>query len=139
MCLLVTSCQKIMHEEQLSLSKIETKEELIDATNALYGLTTLITVPVLYQSLNGDDLSYYPPNYRYTIDKSCVYKNSHYYEYIRENNWNAEYTAIASANNIILQYKPGKKDKKIDMIVGESYFFKAYLYWFWSSYYCLFP
>jgi hypothetical protein len=87
-------------------------------------------------NLYGDDLSYYERGYQYYIDSAyefynsheCISKNNVYKGYDYVTGWRSEYSILVSINNIITQYGSIEKNKEINQIFGEAFFFRAYMY-----------
>jgi hypothetical protein len=126
--MLLVSCKKMMHEEQLSLAKIDSKEKLTDATDALYGILRQLCP---YASQNADDLSYYRPYYDFYAGEKCITKTQPPYKeptYV-ESSWYKYYYIVISANNLILQYKNGERNKTIQEIYGEVHLLRGYTYY----------
>jgi starch-binding outer membrane protein, SusD/RagB family len=129
------SCEDIFHEEDFRYSVINTKEDLENLTNGVHKF--------LYEGR-------YIMQYQF----DAYLKNDLYYSYyIRQKNmpakyfgheeasrnfqlqpsWYLLYAAIASANNILTQYKKGHLTKpEYKALVGENYFYRAYCY-FWLT------
>ncbi len=133
--ILFTSCKKIMHEEEISIGKITSYEQLQTATGGVYGMLAKPFFSDYFHNfyianLKGDDLTafqgYYGTYYGIVCDGGTinyVYSNEIYYL------WKPMYQAIGSANNIICQYNPATlKDRPTKEILGEIYLIRAYCY-----------
>jgi len=138
----VAACEKILHPEEISIGKIESYEELVSATEGVYGklakafnggrnfIINTYGVGFYAANLKGDDLNCGEPGYneyygnRYCYEKSLVIYNSCIYDA-----WKALYQVIASANNIINQYNNFlNQDQLIQEILGEAFLLRAYCY-----------
>jgi starch-binding outer membrane protein, SusD/RagB family len=118
---LSTSCKDIMHDEDTSLSRITSYDQLVSAAGGVYGRLTEIGI---YPNEKGDDIN--SGNYRRYYDGvNCSYTapDSFYFN----DDWQRLYLVIASANNILDQFKiSSTHDNKTRELLGEMYFIRAY-------------
>jgi hypothetical protein len=127
--LILTSCKKFMHDEEVSLAKISNYNQLTDAVGGVYGM--LAGAINLSANEKGDDINFYNPSYSYYYDSISCWTNNTEKSYpsgfTDESSWQSLYLVIASANNIISQYNIATThDKKTLVILGEMYFIRAY-------------
>ncbi len=147
--LLVSGCEKLFHEEEISLANITSYEQLVEAAQGLYGQLA----HSFFGSLTGNDngMAYYQPNIKSDdLSSGIGYLRSLYwtsqlehcedyydpsftteYEYTDEINytWRGLYKIIGSANNILTQFDYKTiSDRQILEILGEIYFIRAYCY-----------
>ncbi len=135
LCFSLLSCDKLFHEEELSVAEITSVEELESAINGAYAqfsrLFTSTDVDYIFFNVNakGDDLSSNPfPNYYYyyNYDVDCEYFTD---DRLIQGPWKELYTIIASVNNIIEQfYPPEEQGQQEKQLLGEVYFLRAYCY-----------
>ena len=128
---LFSDCKKIMHEEETSIGKITNYEQLVSATDGVYGrLADVInSYDFYYANVKGDDLTFNPTIYTdyYNPGRDC-YKNNIFYS-IYPNVWSLTYKVLASTNNIVTQFNLSSvNNKKTKEILGEVYFLRAYCY-----------
>ncbi len=132
MVLFFTNCQKILHPEDISIGKIQNYNQLVSATNGLYGaLANAISDNNFYTpNLKGDDLTAGNPDYdSYYIQNANCFQATNYSFYSASYNWASFYSAIVSANNILKQYNLAQlKDKLTKQALGEIYLIRAYCY-----------
>ena len=140
--LFLNSCKKILHEEKISIGKIENYDQMVSAIGGVYGsLANFITYNSTFYvpNLNGDDLTninaYYDPYYYSNVQ---CYNNATIS--LVTNAWSKLYQVIASANNIIIQFKNiPQLDKLESKILGEIYLIRAYCYFRLTRTYGLVP
>ena len=137
LCLLVLSCDKLFHEEEISIAEITTLAELEQAVNGVYaqffGLFTDyngLYYKFLQAYMRGDDMaSLSTPvyNHYYNDENGC--ESYIFGDGYLDGAWNELYAIIASANNIIGQfYPPLEQGKEKKQLLGEAYFLRAYCY-----------
>ncbi len=133
--LFFTNCQKILRPEETSISKITNYDQLVAATNGLYG--TLASAISDYfdfyaANLKADDLNIGNPTYdSYYLGASAnCYTTQNYYIYSSSSYvWQSLFSSITSANNLLKQYNLAiLKDKPTRQILGEIYLIRAYCY-----------
>ncbi len=136
----VAACEKILHPEEISIGKIESYEELVSATEGVYGKlakafnggSNLVTIGRGFYATNmkGDDLNCYPFIYdEYYGGRKCYddYREN-YNSYIYDA-WKDLYQVIASTNNIINQYDNFlNQEQPTHEILGEVFLLRAYFY-----------
>jgi len=127
---LLTSCEKIFHEEEISIGEIKNPDELKQAANGVYGkLSDAFNASYFNLSiLKGDDLNNSTPNYSgfYGL-KDCW--NEGDLNWSTSVAWEKLYSIIASVNNILNQYNLSSiSDKRIRGILGEVLYIRAYCY-----------
>jgi starch-binding outer membrane protein, SusD/RagB family len=121
--LIILSCEKLMHSQEQTIRRISSYEELVSATDGLYGLLTA-HFNNYYNNINlkGDDLNTLQSN----IGDSCLTLMSNLEDY---NSWAELYSTISSANNIITQFNNiSSIDNAKANVVAEAYFLRAYCY-----------
>lgn len=126
---LSTGCKKIMHEEEISIGKITSYDQLVSATGGVYGsiANILSADDYCYANIKGDDLTGYPASYSEYNHTPC-YVNNLFYSF-SPNVWSLTYRTITSINNILIQYNNFPfQDKATKQILGELYFLRAYCY-----------
>lgn len=134
----ITSCESLLHEEEISIGKIENYEQLVTATGGLHGMLT--------ESFFGDRYIYYPANikgddltgisasywtYYFNIDCNPTTRNYNYSNVADEIHilWKNMYRTIASANNIINQFNiTTHLEEREKEILGEVYLIRAFCY-----------
>ena len=142
LCLLVLSCDKLFHEEEISVAEITSEAELEQAVNAVYGQISHFFTGLkgwggggifYHVNFKGDDLvgichfSYY--DYYYRGGEDCETSSEENKEQSIIDIWEDYYDFIASINNIIVQFYPPAEQGKVEkQLVGEAYFFRAYCY-----------
>ncbi|MBN1925683.1 MAG: RagB/SusD family nutrient uptake outer membrane protein [Prolixibacteraceae bacterium] len=121
-----TSCNLLFEPEETDISQIETYEQLINATNGVYGQFSFAinTDDYLFLNFNCDDL--------FTVRGSssingCIYSGN---PKLDENYvYAALFKVVASINNIFEQFDIyGEKDNRKREIFGELLFLRAYCY-----------
>jgi len=133
------SCESLFHEEEISIGKIESYEELEVAVNGVYGLlihsffNENYYAPLLQSNLKGDDLSKIRGGIYKTFYLSECDGNE--FEFSVNNLdaitilWGNLYQTIASINNILNQFDASStEEERIREILGEMYFIRAYCY-----------
>jgi hypothetical protein len=130
--LFFTNCQKMLRPEETSIGKITSYDQLVSATNGLYGaLAKIVAEGDLYiPNLKGDDLNTDIPSYNsyYGQNQQC-YSAGSLSLYNSSTSWEYLYSAIATANNILKQYNLALiKDKLTKEALGEIYFIRAFCY-----------
>jgi hypothetical protein len=148
--LLFSGCEKLFHEEEISMADITSYEQLVEATQGLYGQLAYSFFGSSTDDYNGSD--YYQPNVK-SDDLSYSfsgYLRSLYwtrqlehcedffnpstvteYEYTDKINytWRWLYKIIGSVNNILTQFDYNTiSDEQILEILGEIHFIRAYCY-----------
>lgn len=133
---LFTACTKIMHKEEISIGKIESYDQLLEAVDGVYGrmqrLFTVTNAFAMYESnVKADDLSY-PKGGDYNIFTSqgyCLKYPDKQYILLSDGGWSSLYKVIGSVNNILVQYDLKKtKDIATRQLLGELYLIRAYCY-----------
>lgn len=130
--LIITGCSLIFEPEQISCSHIENYEQLIVATNGVYGqLNTAVNSDnFMVLNYNADDIFRGGDNYAiyYTIPKECL--QGYAFTYTEEESPYATlYEVISSINNILIQFNLKElKNTETREILGELYFLRAYCY-----------
>jgi starch-binding outer membrane protein, SusD/RagB family len=125
----LSGCESLFHPEELSIGNIEGYDELVSATNGVYGkLSKAMSSHEIY-SINqyGDDLAFYWPYFQpiYYKTSSCDQFNEGEYE--TSFCWNSLYSVISSVNNIICQFEISSSlDQSTKQILGEMYMIRAY-------------
>ncbi len=133
------SCDRYFHEEEISIGLIENYEELVAATNGVYGkLAEAFNASFGYgfynPNLKGDDLSNDPANYNSSWQNDSDICNptqsiSNGYYQLNSDNWKYLYPVIISANNILGQYESVmQEDSRTRNVLGEVYYLRAYCY-----------
>jgi starch-binding outer membrane protein, SusD/RagB family len=136
---LFTSCEKFLHEEEISVGLIASYDQLEIAAGGVYGMLNETFFGEDYYSfysvnLKGDDLAPKTGGYYASWNKrlECISKGDFVYEDTSFNIyylWQRLFQTIASANNIINQYDlAATDDKEIRAILGEIYLLRAYCY-----------
>jgi hypothetical protein len=136
---LVAACEKILHPEEISIGKIESYEELVSATEGVYGkLANAFGSPhklglgFYAANLKGDDLNWVYPSYNeYYGGDQCANYDNYRFNYNQQiyDGWQAFYKVIASANNIINQYDNFlNQEQPTHEILGEVFLLRAYCY-----------
>jgi starch-binding outer membrane protein, SusD/RagB family len=122
------ACENVFHEEETSIGKINSYEKLVLAANGVYAkLGEALNYAFMNENTKGDDLSNSIPVYY--RDNSCFNdKNgvSSYYNLSSEV-WKKLYSVIVSANNITIQFN-NNNEKRINELLGEIFFIRAYCY-----------
>lgn len=132
--LLLAGCKKLMHEEEISIGKITSYDQLVSATGGVYGMLASMLKRNYYRiNLNGDDLNIGTFNYEFYLylydQTNCWRKDNPYNEDRFIGSWQNNYSIVASVNNILCQFNLAEiKDKKFKEIIGEIYFIRAYCY-----------
>ena len=139
LCLLVLSCDKLFHEEELSIAEITSTDELESAVNGVYAqISNFFTGTKGYGKIfiaintKAEDLvehqTFSSYTYYYHGDRNCE-------SYEMDFNldapylWQYYYDIIASANNIIVQFdSPDELGNQEKQLLGEAYFLRAYCY-----------
>ena len=88
--LFFTNCQKILHPEEISIGKIQNYNQLVSATNGLYGtLANAISDNNFYTpNLKGDDLTAGNSDYdSYYIQNANCFQATAYSFYSASYNW----------------------------------------------------
>jgi hypothetical protein len=147
--LLFSGCEKLFHEEEISLANITSYEQLVEAAQGLYGQLAYSFFGSLTDNDNG--VAYCQPNIKSDdLSSSVGYLRSLYwssqlghcedyfdpsttieYEYTDEINytWRCLYKIIGSANNILTQFDyKTVSDRQTLKVLGEIYFIRAYCY-----------
>jgi hypothetical protein len=128
--LCLSGCDELFHTEELSIGKIGSHDELVTATYGVYGKLSgaFHDLRVYSINYNGDDLSSYGPSYMsaYGDNFNCMLFEKTFHT---SDIWDLLYSTLASVNSILSQYdnlialgKPATE------ILGEMYFFRAYLH-----------
>ncbi len=139
--LIFTNCQKLLHPEEISIGKITNFDQLVSATDGLYGSIahTVNNEGFYVANLKGDDLNIGWPHYNSFYGYSGVYggievgcwKDDNF-EYISRNSdfvYQSFFSSIVSANNILKQYNLSSiHDEPTKELLGEIYFIRAYCY-----------
>ncbi|MGD2034244.1 MAG: RagB/SusD family nutrient uptake outer membrane protein [Bacteroidales bacterium] len=135
--ILFAACEDVFHEEETSVGKIDSYDELISATNGVYGkLAEAFNcsggVGFYNPNIKGDDLlSNFPGYNNYYYNYNCLPTSGRpdlYYDHTGDN-WKYLYSVIVSANNVIGQYTDTIGiDNKTKEILGESCLIRAYCY-----------
>ena len=118
------SCKKLMHDEDLTLSKITSYDQLVLAAGGVYGMLT--NRAIRYDSNEkGDDINWASP-YDLYYNRKC-YPVSVTDIYYGTADWQALYLVIASANSILDQFNIASIiDVRTREVLGEMYFIRAY-------------
>jgi starch-binding outer membrane protein, SusD/RagB family len=131
--LIPVACKKFLHEEEISIGKIENYDQMVYAAGGVYGglANSLLrsTSNFYAPNMNGDDLngssnydSYYITHFRcydYWVPTKTYTPNT----------WSKLYKVIISANNIICQFKNSSiRNNPENNILGEIYLLRAYCY-----------
>ncbi|MFA9392970.1 MAG: RagB/SusD family nutrient uptake outer membrane protein [Prolixibacteraceae bacterium] len=133
---ILSSCTFFFEPEETSVSKIEDYDQLVDATNGVYGQLCAIVGNSEFYGLNAnaDDLYhnihlsnlFYSTFNGFVLDRPCGSPENIYstdYVYI------GFYRIIASINNVLDQHNSEKiKQNEINELLGELYFLRAYCY-----------
>ncbi len=150
--ILFYACEKLFHEEELSITKITSYEQLLEATQGVYGQ---LAYSFFYNLSNYEQgcLSYFLPNIKgddlyqsnfgtqlysiYWVDISAHCEDfigpEYFYNYQYSDDiyytWQSMYKILGSLNNIITQFDyKAIDDKSILKIMGELHFIRAYCY-----------
>jgi len=137
--ILLSSCEKIFHPEEISIGTIENFEELVSATNGVYGklaeaINNSSGKSFYSANLKGDDMNIGLANYEeyYKNDKAtCWLEDISINDFYGHNDdaWKLLYQVIASTNNILVQFTPvTAQTDLIKEILGEVLFLRAYCY-----------
>jgi hypothetical protein len=149
--IMLTACEKLFHEEAISIGKIKNYEELLTATCGVYGaLVNAVSENSFYSAnIKGDDinlgwlsyLSYYFKEDRYGYrDYNTDYYSSDWASFSSFGAWKSLYKTLLSANNIISQFVPVQsQDKRTREILGEIYLIRAYCHFRLTRTYGLIP
>lgn len=132
-CLLSQSCNFVFHPEELVIAQLKSANDYETAINGMYVslVEKLCYDGFYYANFKGDDLYGTHPSFKifYSTDgcknESTKGRSEEEYSSI----WEDLYSVIASANNIIIQYKKQESTSvEIDKLVGEAYLIRAYCY-----------
>ncbi len=134
--LFTTSCEDLLHEEEISIGEIQNYDQLLLASGGVYGVLAESFFGgygryCFYNAnLKGDDLRAFPGgNYASYYNSSCVPQSTFSYSSEIYYLWKSMYQTIASANNILVQYDlSALHDKATKELLGEIYFIRAYCY-----------
>jgi starch-binding outer membrane protein, SusD/RagB family len=130
-CFLLTSCDFLFKPDEISISKIETYDQLINAVGGVYGIfsSTVNSKKYLLINSNSDDSfyegyepyrSYYGNVYCMEVTEPLIDVNSVYISL---------FEVIASINNILDQFdKDEQEDQATKEVLGELYYLRAYCY-----------
>ena len=142
----LSGCTRIMHQEDVSIGKIESYDRLVTATNGLYGKLAEAFNSYETNSWTPYGFSLYIANAKgddVNIINQANYSKYYGCHYCNQNTipipisgladigsaWKALYLVIATANNIINQKdKVQGSGKEIKHIMGEVYLIRAYCY-----------
>ena len=134
LCSLFSSCDLLFQPEEISISKIENYEQLVDAVGGVYGqfTETVSSVDFFYINYNADDILYSPAvPYRtyYGMQTTTSIAGNISYLDINQTYINL-FSTISTINNILSQFNSDKINDKIKQeIIGEIYFLRAYCYY----------
>jgi starch-binding outer membrane protein, SusD/RagB family len=132
---LFAGCRKMFHEEEISIGKITSYDQLISAVGGVYAdLASPLYRDYSYSfyspNLKGDDINIGVANYDYYIIKNPRERNCYDASNTYSNVggfWREGYSTIVSANNIITQIKSASaKEISTREILGEMYLISAY-------------
>jgi hypothetical protein len=150
--LIFANCQKMLHPEEISIGKITNFDQLVSATDGLYGsIAHAVNNEGFYvANLKGDDLNIGFPHYNSFYGYSGVYGGIEVgcwkddaFEYIsREPTlvYQSLFSTIVTANNILKQYNLSLiHDEPTKEILGEIYLIRAYCYFRLTRTYGLVP
>jgi hypothetical protein len=136
LCFYISGCSLLFEPNEVSVSKIETYDQLVDATGGVYGQFSKAINSFDYNFIdfNSDDLylgnsSPYSSYYGYKcLDESSNF--GHIYLISLANTvYISLYKVIASINNILSQYNiESEKNNEVKAVLGEMYFLRAYCY-----------
>jgi starch-binding outer membrane protein, SusD/RagB family len=119
------NCNFMFQPEEVSVSKIESHEQLVDAVDGVYGRfkDAINSKHFMYINFAGDDVEG-PSNasYNFYYQKSANVSSIQNHVYVNF------YKTIASINNILVQYDENKVEKNDAEIIGELFFLRAYCY-----------
>ena len=136
--IMVSSCTKVLHKEDISIGRIEDPEQLQSAVTGVYGRMN----EMLYSNhsvagsfyytpnIKGDDMNYGPAEYSpyYDWSDNC-YNIPTDNNNVLDPNWQKLYNTIGSANNILIQYDLSSvKDAATRELLGEICMIRAYCY-----------
>jgi starch-binding outer membrane protein, SusD/RagB family len=129
--LAMVSCESLLHEEETSIGKITTYEQLLNAAGGVYGSLATATFPrssnFYYVNLKGDDLDGGNAIYASHYASSACASNNNVYTNSESEQWGLLYQIIASCNNVIVQYDlKTTTDTETREILGEIYLIRAY-------------
>ena len=131
--LLITSCTKLLHKEDISIGRIENYDQLLGAVAGVYGrMDRAVNLRTGFYGANlkGDDLCNYYGEYDFdTSTGQCFQPTAVPLDQFNRGNWSFLYDVIGSANNIIIQYNLSTtKDAATRALLGEIYLLRAYCY-----------
>ncbi len=126
-------CDDLFHEEEISIGKIESAEELESAVDGVWArLADIFTgddaryEKIFTESIKGDDLSESSATYSYYYGYE---ENCSGFSGVQSHSWSVLYNVVISSNNIISQFNPaGQEEKEIKRLLGETYLLRAYCY-----------
>ncbi len=131
--ILLTDCKKLLHEEKISIGRITSYEQLVNAVGGVYGsMVNNFKDNGFYDAnIKGDDINLGESDYYwYYYTKTGSYDANQYTPLNNSVVWESMYQTIASANNIINQYKPVlSQNTQTQQILGEIYMIRAYCYY----------
>jgi starch-binding outer membrane protein, SusD/RagB family len=127
--LILSSCEKLMHPEEIFIGKIENYNMLVTAAEGVYGiLDDIVKQPYTYDAnVKGDDINIYYPLYISFYGKK--YTGIGFLSPYEDYCWIELYRTICSANNVLSQFEPVfNKNEEARKVFGEVYMIRAYCY-----------
>ena len=130
---LLTACDDLFHEEQISIGDIENYDRLLEATGGVYGTLADAFSDNSFYAANakGDDINLgnFIYDEYYSTGMHGNY-NSIIQDPLNESAaWESMYKVIVSTNNILGQFSPARsQSSEIKKVLGEIYLIRAYCY-----------
>jgi len=135
--MLLSGCQLLFKNEEISISKIENYDQLINATCGVYGQFSqkINSLNFYILNTNADDIfinnaSSTLYNYYSGTGSSTCIKGTEHVEFDKEFIYKSFYSVIASINNVLSQYdlSVGQDNKTLN-VLGELLYLRAYCYY----------
>jgi starch-binding outer membrane protein, SusD/RagB family len=135
--LLFSGCQKIMHDQDTTITVINSAQQMDQAMIGVYGLLSLYIdnpaapYPRIYSDDNAPEFNcsswgVVPDRDSIAFQSIPFYVDLAPYYYLR---WQAIYKIVISCNNIICQFENQKTiAREMQVGVGEAYLIRAYAY-----------